>query len=89
MRVKLPDLRRGVIPHQSDLRQVPHPRGQRLPHQIEHPEVDQRGAMGIGRVLGDRQIGGVAQELIQREVGLPRRRHDDLGAVGGPLVGHV
>lgn len=45
--------------------------------------------MGIGRVLGDRQIGGVAQELIQREVRLPRDRNQDLGAVGGPLVGHM
>ena len=45
--------------------------------------------MGIGGVLGDRQVGGVAEDLVQDVVRLAFRGNDNLGAVGGVLVGDV
>jgi hypothetical protein len=40
-------------------------------------------------VLGDRDVGGVAEDLIEHVVGLALGRDDDLRAVGGVLVGDV
>ena len=42
--------------------------------------------MRVGRALVDRQVGRVAQDLIQYVVSLAVRGHDHLGAEGGVLV---
>lgn len=38
------------------------------PSRSEQPEVDQPHPMRVGRVLGDGNVGRVAQELIQRSL---------------------
>lgn len=40
-------------------------------------------------MLGDGQVGGVAQDLVEGEGGFGDRGGDDLGAVGGVVVGDV
>jgi len=58
-------------------------------HQIEGGEQRQGLPAGVGGVLGDGQIGGVSQDLIQGEGAFGDGGGDDLGAVGAVLVGHV
>ena len=45
--------------------------------------------MGVGGVLGDRQLGGVAEDAVEGVGGVSVGGDDDLGAVGGVLVGDV
>ena len=45
--------------------------------------------MGISRMFGDRQVGGVAEDLIEEVVSFPICRDDDLRSVDGVLVGDV
>jgi hypothetical protein len=46
-------------------------------------------AVGVGGVLDDRQLGGVAQDLIEHVKAVTIGRDDDLGPVGGVLVRDV
>lgn len=45
--------------------------------------------MAVGGVLDDGQLGGVAEDLVEGEGGVSFGGDDDLGAVGGVLVGDV
>lgn len=45
--------------------------------------------MRVGGVLGDGNVGGVAQDLVQHVVRLALGGDDDLRAVGGALIGHM
>jgi hypothetical protein len=45
--------------------------------------------VGVGGVLADRQVGLVAEQLVQRVVALAVGRHDLLRPVRRPLVGDV
>ena len=45
--------------------------------------------MGIGGVFEDRQFGCVTKYLVQNVGGVALGGDDDLGAVGGVLVGDV
>lgn len=78
---------RGVASHQGDLAEAADPRGEGLAEQVEQPEVHQVRAVGIGGVLADRQVGLVAEQLVQRVVALAVGRHDLLRPVRRPLVG--
>src|ERR1019366_1721193 len=89
MRVEFPGLGGSAVPHHGDLSQVPDPRRQDLSDQVEQGEVDQRDAVGVGGVLVNRQVGGVAEEVVQHVVGLAGGRHDHLGAERGVLIGNV
>jgi hypothetical protein len=53
--------------------------------QIEDRKGGQGLAGGVGGVLGDRQLGRVAEDLIEDSDRLPPRGRDDLGAVGRVL----
>lgn len=55
----------------------------------EDPERGQGLASGVGGVLGDRQVGRVAEDLVQHDDGLAPGGRDDLGVVGGVLIGDV
>lgn len=79
----------GFAPAQGDAAQVPDPRGQLHPQQVEQAEVHQRDTVGVGGVLGDRQIRCVAEDFVEYVVGFTFGGDDDLGAVGGVLVGDV
>jgi hypothetical protein len=52
-------------PVQGDLAQVADAGRELLADQVEEAEVDQGHAVRISRVLADRQVGGVAQDLVQ------------------------
>lgn len=45
--------------------------------------------MAVGGVLDDGQLGGVPEDLVEGEGGVAFGGDDDLGAVGGVLVGDV
>jgi hypothetical protein len=45
--------------------------------------------VAVGGVLDDRQLGGIAQDLVQGEGRVAFGRDDDLGAVGRVLVRDV
>jgi hypothetical protein len=51
---------------EGDLAQVPDARGQLEAHQVEQREVRERRAVGVGGVLGDNQVGLVAQDGQQQ-----------------------
>jgi len=46
-------------------------------------------AGGVDGVLAERQVGGVAEDLVQHGDGFPPGRRDDLGAVRGVLIGDM
>ncbi|MCU1644308.1 MAG: hypothetical protein JWN03_4583 [Nocardia sp.] len=52
-------------PVQGDLAQIPDTGRELHPDQFKQREVHQDHPVGIGRVLGDRQILGVAQRIRQ------------------------
>ena len=60
-----------------------------LAHEIEQGEGSQHLAVRIGGVLDDGQFGGVAEDLVQHVEPVTLRGHDDPGAEGGVLVGHM
>ncbi len=87
-------------PVQGDLAEVADARGQLQPDQVEQGEVDQGHAVGIGRVLGDRHVGGIAEDLVQHIVRLTVGGDDhlraerrvlvvDMGVRTQPFVGEV
>jgi PaaX-like protein C-terminal domain len=54
--------------------------------QVEQGEVGQRSAVGVGGVLGDRQVDLVTQDAAQHVVAFRRGGHDYLCVVGRVLV---
>jgi hypothetical protein len=54
----------GPRPVQGDLAQVADAGGQLKVYQVEQREVRQRRAVGVGGVLGDEQVGLVAQDAV-------------------------
>lgn len=89
MRIHALDLRAWSHPVERQLAQVPDPGRELQAEQVEQPEIDQGHSMRVGRVLGDRQVRGIAQDLVEHEVRFPFRGDDDLRAVGRVLIRHV
>ena len=73
-------------PVQGDAAQVPDPRDSCIPSRSNRPKFT-RVTPCVGGVFGDRQIGGIAQDLVEHVVGFAFGRHDHLRAVGGVGVG--
>jgi hypothetical protein len=88
-RVPVGELGARPGPVQGDLPLVPDPRGELPADEVEQCEVGQGGAGGVGGVLGDRQVGLVAEDPVEYVVRLRRGGHDDLRVERGVLVGHV
>ena len=60
----------GVGPPQAFLGELGDPGRQPQPDQVEQGEGGQGLAMAVRGVLGDRQLGGVAEDLIKGEGGV-------------------
>jgi hypothetical protein len=54
--------RTGPVSVQRDLPQIANSGRELQPEQVEQTEADQGDTVGVGGVLGDPQIGGVAQD---------------------------
>jgi hypothetical protein len=65
------------------------PWGEPLADEIDQGDGDQGLPVRVGRVLQQRQFGGVAEDLVQHVRGAAVGGDDDLGAEGGVLVGDV
>lgn len=61
----------------------------RRPTKVEQGEGEQGLAVGFSGVLGDGEVGGVAEDLVQDVGGVAVGGDDDLGPVGRVLVGDV
>ncbi len=61
----------------------------RRPTRSNRAKVGQGLAVAVGGVLDDGQLGGVPQDLVKGEGGVAFGGDDDLGAVGGPVLGSV
>jgi len=57
--------------------------------QVEEGEGGQGLAVAVGGVLDDGQLGGVAEDLVEGEGGVSFGGDDDLGSVGGVLIGDM
>ena len=55
--------------------------------EVEQGEVGQRGPVRVGGVLGDREVGGVAEALVEHQRRLGRVGSEDLGIERGMLIG--
>ncbi len=69
--------------------QVPDAGREAQPYEIEGGEEGQGLAGGIHGVLGDGQVGRVAEDLVEGKGPFEHGGGDDLGAVGGVLVGDM
>jgi len=76
-------------PVQGDLAEVADTRRQLQPDQIEESKVNKGRAVGIGRVLSDRLVSGVAENFVQHIVRLSVGGHDDFRAERRMLVVYV
>jgi hypothetical protein len=81
------DLTARVEAGEGDPAQVADAWRQLQPDQVEQGEVDQGGAVGVGGVFCDGQVGLVAEDLVEHVWELPLGRADDFGAEHGVLVG--
>lgn len=64
-------------------------RGELQAGEVEDRERGESLAGGVGGVLGDRQVGRVAEDLIEDGHGFAPRGGDDFGSVGRVVIGDV
>ncbi len=79
----------GIRPPQALLGELGDAGRQAQSDQVEEGEGGEGLAVAVGGVLGDGQLGGVAEDLVEGEGGIAFGGDDDLGAVGGVLIGDV